>query len=140
MVEALISMAILSLFFVFAMKVITIKPKKEILSSPHGHFTCCGKTNCEFKPPVGVAFFNVHAANAAKTQFYAGYQPNISNKLFVNAVAQKMTNENGVASNISSLPDLSSITKTVFNNYLNLSVSDSVAKNCNNKGLVYISW
>ena len=84
--EALVSMLVVSVFFMAASKIITTKPKKELEQSKHGYFECYveggalkqkrsdgsfGATPatvatgqpCRFTPPGGVAFFVIYALN-----------------------------------------------------------------------------
>ena len=78
--EALVSMLILSLFFLASSRVITQKQTVEFQRNPHGYYECyivngaqwehmsisnifspSVRTNeCLFTPPTGVNFFNVH--------------------------------------------------------------------------------
>ena len=78
--EMLVAMLIVSVFFTAATKVMTQRPKKEVVKSPHGFFECyySGNSlfkqtqkgtsgaeavraqNCNFMPPVGLSFINVH--------------------------------------------------------------------------------
>ena len=77
--EALMSMLIISVFFVAATKIVTQKPPKETEMSPHGFFECYYRgrlythalrgdsevpeapaANCNFQPPAGLSFINVH--------------------------------------------------------------------------------
>ena len=78
--EALISMLIVSVFFVAATKIMTQKQSKESEKSPHGFFECYYKggalythglrggtevpearsSNCNFQPPAILSFINVH--------------------------------------------------------------------------------
>ena len=78
--EMLVAMLIVSVFFTAATKVMTQRPKKEVVKSPHGFFECyysggslftqtqkgtggaeAGRAqNCNFMPPVSLSFINVH--------------------------------------------------------------------------------
>lgn len=81
--EVLISMLLMSLFFMATTKVITQKPKAELQENPHGYFECyysggalfqhrsinnsntpaenrTNAGNCEFVPPSGAAFINIY--------------------------------------------------------------------------------
>lgn len=84
LVEVLLSMAILSIFIVGTMKVMTVKPAARKIEYPHGYFECfwdannggqlrqrhffgnslkydkSGGTFCTFEPPTGAAFLNIH--------------------------------------------------------------------------------
>lgn len=82
LVEALISMLILSIFFLASSRVITQKQMVEVQENPHGYYECyidngaiwqhmsisgmftirqnVTASGCSFTPPVGVNFFNVH--------------------------------------------------------------------------------
>ena len=99
--EALVVMAIISIFFAFASKVITTKPKAIKQDTPHGYFECYrnGSTGplmqnyvyevvikepeevsaCKFKPPVGAAFFNINVYG----RFYSAFEPNITNEISI---------------------------------------------------------
>ena len=80
LIEALMSMLVISVFFLAATKIITQKPPKEVEIIPHGYFECYYKggalythtkkgasevpearsANCNFQPPTGLNFINVH--------------------------------------------------------------------------------
>ena len=81
LVEVLLSMAILSIFIVGTMKVITVKPAARKIEYPHGYFECYYDNGilryrqyfgnalkskgddvsfCTFEPPTGSAFLNVN--------------------------------------------------------------------------------
>ena len=81
--EALISMLILSLFFIATSKIMTTKPKAEISENKHGYFECyhdgtnlkqkrsdgsyagapINVSECSFIPPKGIAFANIYVLN-----------------------------------------------------------------------------
>lgn len=80
--EVLVSMLLMSLFFLGTTKVITLKPKQEIQMNPHGFYECYYQAgdnqlyqhrvtgnavvpaqeteSCNFEPPKGVAYLNIH--------------------------------------------------------------------------------
>ncbi len=86
LVEALVSMLIMSVFFLAATKIMTQKPPKEIERSPHGFFECyvigsniythsvrgdaefaeSRAPNCNFQIPVGLHFINVHYMSSGR--------------------------------------------------------------------------
>ena len=98
--EALVVMAIISIFFAAAGKIMTQKPKPIKQQNPHGYFECYldGGTlkqssaieeaatdpiaaeggACTFEPPKGVAFFNVNTYGRA---FYSDFEPNVNNTI-----------------------------------------------------------
>lgn len=98
--EALVVMAIISIFFAAAGKIMTQKPKPIKQQNPHGYFECYldGATLkqssaieeaatdpivaegevCTFEPPKGVAFFNVNTYGRA---FYSDFEPNVNNTI-----------------------------------------------------------
>lgn len=98
--EALVVMAIISIFFAAAGKIMTQKPKPIKQQNPHGYFECYldGGTlkqssaieeaatdpvvaeggACKFEPPKGVAFFNVNTYGRA---FYSDFEPNVNNTI-----------------------------------------------------------
>lgn len=84
LVEVLLSMAILSIFIVGTMKVITVKPAARKIEYPHGYFECYYDNGnlryrhyfgnslknkgdnvsfCTFEPPTGAAFLNIHVVS-----------------------------------------------------------------------------
>lgn len=96
--EALVSMLILSLFFLASSRAITQKQTVEIQKNPHGYYECYvnGGTwehlsisnvftkpvptnNCEFTPPVGVTFFNVHYFDG--TEYFNSQQIILNEKI-----------------------------------------------------------
>lgn len=96
--EALIVMAIISIFFAAASKIITTKPKVKKQINAHGYYECYysgghkqkymrdgvasplqSVSECKFEPPAGIAFFNVNSSNPC----YTSFQPNINNALTI---------------------------------------------------------
>lgn len=96
--EALIVMAIISIFFAAASKIITTKPKVKKQINAHGYYECYysgghkqkymrdgvasplqSVSECKFEPPAGIAFFNVNSSNPC----YSSFQPNINNALTI---------------------------------------------------------
>ncbi len=95
--EALVSMLVMSMFFIATSKIITAKPKKEIQANKHGYFECyyegvvlkqkrsdgsyAGEpinagNDCTFTPPSGIAFaviYTLHNTNGRK--FYHSQEP-----------------------------------------------------------------
>ncbi len=103
LVEALVVMAIISILFAVATKVITVKPKTKVQENIHGYYECVYRgtywekynkdgietpytsvTSCKFNPPVGASFFNVVAVNSTRNKCYRGYEPNINKQLTFN--------------------------------------------------------
>jgi len=82
LIEALVSMLVLSIFFLASSHVITQKQTDEVQENPHGYYECyidngatwqhlsmsnmftlpqdVTATGCSFIPPTGINFFNVH--------------------------------------------------------------------------------
>lgn len=99
--EALVVMAIISIFFAAASKIITTKPKVKKQINAHGYYECYysyylgghkqkyvrdGVASplqsvpvCKFEPPAGIAFFNINTYNPCNSSF----QPNINNALTI---------------------------------------------------------
>lgn len=95
--EALVVMAIISILFSVAAKVITTRPKPPKQTTAHGYFECYLNgglwqrtvidgvatepksmgSQCQFKPQTGVAFYNINSHNPDITRF----EPNINNTL-----------------------------------------------------------
>lgn len=100
--EALVVMAVISIFFAVAGKVITQRPKPQVQKNPHGYFECYldGNTlkqasaaegvatepvtatnnTCTFEPPKGVAFFNINTFGRA---YYSEFEPNVNNVISI---------------------------------------------------------
>ena len=97
--EALVSMLVMSMFFIATSKIITTKPKKEVEANRHGYFECyidsdgsmkqkradgsyagvptavVGNT-CRFTPPRGIAFILMYALNDYNgRKFYLAQEP-----------------------------------------------------------------
>ena len=106
LVEVLVSMLILSIFFVAAAKIITTKPKEEKIVTPHGYFECywdggtlynhatsgAGVTipnkavpsgKCSYSPTSGAALMNVTVIYPNGQGGYQEMQPFITNKLSI---------------------------------------------------------
>lgn len=96
--EALVVMAIISIFFAAASKIITTKPKVKKQINAHGYYECYysdghkqkyvrdgvasplqSVSECKFEPPAGIAFFNINSSNPC----YSSFQPNINNALTI---------------------------------------------------------
>lgn len=96
--EALVVMAIISILFSVAAKVITTRPKPPKQTTAHGYFECyinngelwqrkvvdgvateprAMGNQCQFKPQTGVTFYNINSYNPSITRF----EPNINNTL-----------------------------------------------------------
>ena len=95
--EALVSMLVMSMFFIATSKIITTKPKKEVQANKHGYFECyydggvlkqkhsdgsyAGEpTNagsaCTFTPPSGIAFALIYTLNNTNgRKFYHSQEP-----------------------------------------------------------------
>ena len=95
--EALVSMLILSVFFVATSKIITTKPKQEVQSNKHGYFECyydgeqlkqkrsdgsyagepvAVSSACYMTPPAGIDFVIIYALNNGR--FYNCQEPQFS--------------------------------------------------------------
>lgn len=136
LIEALVAMGILSIFFAATAKIITTKPKAERVSYIHGSFKCC-ESQCYFKPPSGVAFFSIKAANYNYNSAYSHYEPNINNSFYINALSNPprfYSTETGEEFLLNW-----NLTYSDFESYMRLSAPDENISNCQN-GLVYISW
>lgn len=134
LVEALISMAILSIFFAATAKIITTKPKKERVQAPHGSFYCCD-TYSTFKPPSGVSFFNIYAKNISN--YYSVYEPNITEELSVDTRSNIVLSKD---SSSYSFDNNNQISKDSFESYLELTNPEEkdIILSCRN--VIYISW
>ena len=93
--ETLVSMLVVSIFFVAASKIITHRPPKEIQTPPHGFFECYyiggqlyshsvrgnadepehRTTNCNFQPPLGLSFINVHYISYDDERYFNSVEP-----------------------------------------------------------------
>ena len=95
--EALVSMLIMSMFFIATSKIITTKPKKEVQANRHGYFECyydggvlkqkrsdgsyAGEpinagNACTFTPPTGIAFVLIYTLNDTNgRKFYHSQEP-----------------------------------------------------------------
>ncbi len=84
LVEVLIAMLLMSLFFLASTKIITMKPPQEVQEKPHGYYECFGPLSdheglylehksvgdayvvptysqgCSFDPPGGIPFANLY--------------------------------------------------------------------------------
>ncbi len=99
--EALIVMAIISIFFAAASKIITTKPKVKKQINAHGYYECYysdghkqkyvrdgvsspleSVSECKFEPPAGIAFFDINSYNPC----YTSFQPNINNTLTISLI------------------------------------------------------
>lgn len=105
--EALVVMAIISIFFAAASKIITTKPKPRKQVNAHGYYECFQNggtlaqryykdgitTNtetvaqCVFQPPPGIAFFNI---NSYGSVYHSSFEPNISNAITINFSASNV--------------------------------------------------
>lgn len=96
--EALVSMLVMSMFFIATSKIITTKPKKEVQANKHGYFECyydggvlkqkrsdgsyAGEATiasgnvCTFTPPKGIAFALIYTLNNTNgRKFYHSQEP-----------------------------------------------------------------
>ena len=97
--EVLVSMLILSVFFIATSKVITVKPKKEVQTFRHGYYECYQQNGvlyekradgsstggnpinvsaCTFEPPGGIAYVLIYTINKdadGTTKFYSSVEP-----------------------------------------------------------------
>ena len=99
--EALVVMAIISIFFAAASKIITTKPKVKKQINAHGYYECYylgghkqkyvrdgvasplqSVSECKFEPPAGIAFFNINSFNSFNS-CHSSFQPNINNALTI---------------------------------------------------------
>ena len=99
--EALVVMAIISIFFAAASKIITTKPKVKKQRNAHGYYECYylggykqkyvrdgvaspleSVSECKFEPPAGIAFFNINSSDPC----YSSFQPNINNVLTISLI------------------------------------------------------
>lgn len=98
--EALVVMAIISIFFAAVSKIITTKPKPPKQVNQHGYYECYlngGQptqryirngvstvaqvvSQCSFEPPAGIAFFNI---NSYGSTYHSSFEPNIRNTIKV---------------------------------------------------------
>ena len=95
--EDLIVMAVISIFFAAAARIITTKPKTQRQNNPHGYYECYytgslhqryvregvateteSVSKCTFDPPNGVAFFNI---NTYGSTCFSGFEPNINKSI-----------------------------------------------------------
>lgn len=135
LVEALISMAILSIFFAATAKIITTKPKKERVQTSHGSFYCCSNS-CTFKPPSGVSFFNIYAKQGY-IDYYSVYEPNITEELSIDTRYDLGLKKDSFSYVFN---ENNKINRDDFENYLKLTnpeEKDNILA-CNN--VIYISW
>lgn len=103
--EALVVMAIISILFSVAAKVITTRPKPPKQNTAHGYFECYIQDGalwqrtvidrvatepramgeqCQFKPPTGVAFYNINSHDPDITRF----EPNINKTLDISILEE----------------------------------------------------
>lgn len=107
--EALVVMAVVSIFFAAASKVLTVKPKHKKQMNPHGYYECYldgGQLKqkyvreniesiletvgeCTFSPPIGIAFYSVNIYGT--DNYYSGIEPYINNTLSISVTADKVT-------------------------------------------------
>lgn len=103
LVEALVVMTILAIFFAFAGKVITTKPKPKLQRTTHGYYECYysgglhqryvlegnetepeAVSQCVFTPRSGTVVFNVNAK--WNNGFYTGFEPNVNDNLLISGL------------------------------------------------------
>lgn len=100
LVEALVVMTVLAVFFAFAGKVITAKPKPKLEKTTHGYYECYysgglkqryvlentensieSVSQCVFTPRSGTVVFNVNAKWS--NGLYTGFEPNVNDNLII---------------------------------------------------------
>lgn len=134
--EALVVMAIISIFFAAASKIITTKPKPPKQVNSHGYYECYvnGGLNqryvrdgigtalqsvatCTFEPPGSIAFFNI---NTYGPVYHSSFEPNINNKLTISISGSsiKIDSDNGTLnlSNNSTENDVRMFLETLYSN------------------------
>lgn len=108
--EALVVMAIISIFFAAGAKIVTTRPKAKVQINPHGYFECykVGGTQyqrsvreeleiekkaanpCVFTPPSGTAFFSITTYGPG-TLYHSSFEPNINNVLRITMGSDSLT-------------------------------------------------
>lgn len=108
--EALVVMAIISIFFAAGAKIITTRPKVKTQINPHGYFECykVGGTQyqrsvreeleverkaaipCVFTPPSGTAFFSIITYGPGNL-YHSSFEPNINNTLKITMTTNSVT-------------------------------------------------
>lgn len=105
--EALVVMAIISIFFAAVSKIITTKPKSQKQVNSHGYYECYvdggykqryvrdeiativeNVSTCTFDPPSGLAFFNINTYGGT---YHSSFEPNINNELSISFAGSKVT-------------------------------------------------
>ena len=107
--EALVVMAVVSIFFAAVTKVITTRPKKPKQANLHGYYECYvatkpkAVTKCKFQPPGNISFFNINTYGPA---FYSNMEPNISRDIWVEVnKCIILSNDSGISYNLGCLSD-----------------------------------
>lgn len=120
--EALVVMAVVSIFFAAVTKVITTRPKKPKQANLHGYYECYvdggmyeryvrngvatkpkAVTKCKFQPPGNISFFNINTCGPA---FYSNMEPNISRDIWVEVnKCIILSNDSGISYNLGCLSD-----------------------------------
>ena len=122
--EALVVMAIISIFFAAASKIITTKPKIKKQINAHGYYECYysgghkqkymrdgvaspleSVSECKFEPPAGIAFFNINSSDPC----YSSFQPNINNVLTISLIGNITIQSETQTTTLSSNTDCSDI-------------------------------
>ena len=122
--EALVVMAIISIFFAAASKIITTKPKIKKQINAHGYYECYysgghkqkyvrdgvaspleSVSECKFEPPAGIAFFDINSYNPC----YTSFQPNINNVLTISLIGNITIQSETKITTLSSNTDCSDI-------------------------------
>ena len=113
LMEALISMLIISIFFVASTKVMTTKQKDPPMRNPHGYYECYKLANgvvyehtnnsdpvtinslndCSIQPPQGAAFVNLHYRGSSGS-YYTRMVPYTSNALSLEDVKDILDTRN----------------------------------------------
>lgn len=109
--EALVVMAVVSIFFAAASKVLTVKPTHKKQMNPHGYFECYldgGQLKqkyvreniesmletvdvCTFSPPIGIAFYSVNIYGT--DNYHSGIEPYINNTLSIKVTESQSVDE-----------------------------------------------
>lgn len=160
--EALVVMAIISIFFAAATKIITTRPKPKIQVNPHGYFECykLGGTQyqrsvreqleienkaaspCTFIPPAGIAFFGLNTYGPGGL-YHSSFEPNINNALKITVGTNSITFQSDTQSYVLNADDTADNNDTEYNAKLFFEAiySDSMIYNggAYNEGIM-ISW
>ena len=150
LVEALISMLIISLFFVASTKVMTTKQKDPPMRAPHGYYECYKRLGlwyehsssseekqisssdlCGVTPPVGAANINLHMFTGSR--YYHQIKPYVTNKI---------TYEPDIFEEFTNAEDSNAGNKDDLKNYLKIAhPGANVSKNINSiQQCLFVAW